>query len=438
MSSAVLQSGRFQIAYRAVLTWCLALYTIAVLTTMAGMEIFGWLSATLVLIAVIFMRKDLGLRTPVLEKIDWILIGLCAVICASALFKARDGVDKVFIIGTSRFVFLFLLLRIGFEIVGPLKLKKLMPWLLLLVAIIGVYAIYQNITGIDLIRGHRNPIQPDTFGGAVTYRARGMWDHPVRFGHSIALSLCFPAAFLLSRYNVPKWLRAVSVAALLFAGAGLILSFTRGAWMGFGAALFVMALYIGWRYVAAAAGLALVAAAILIAVSPQVRDRFGSFTRPSADYSSTARLDIWRANIEMFKDNPILGVGYGQNEYLITEYYEKLGITQQDGGHAHNNFIQFLSGTGLAGFLTYLAFSIVALMMAHRLIRVAQGADDKWLLSMGLAAMGAQIVIHVGGLTEASFKSAQINHQYFLILALMVALARAYAPQLSQAQTAHA
>ncbi len=424
MSDVASPESGFQKYYRIVLTWCLALYTIAALTTMAGMEIFGWLSATLVLIGVLFFKKDLGLRTPVLEKIDWILMGLCAVIIASALLKARDGVDKFFIVGTSRFVFLFMLLRIGFEIVGPLKLKKLMPWLLLIVAVIGVYAIYQNLTGIDLIRGHRNPIQPDTFGGAVTYRARGMWDHPVRFGHSIALSLCFPAAFLLSRYNAPKWLRAVSIAALLFAGAGLILSFTRGAWLGFGAALFLMALYIGWRYVAAAASLALVAALILIAASPQVRDRFSSFTRPRADYSSTARLDIWRANIEMFKDNPVLGVGYGQNEYLITEYYEKLGITQQDGGHAHNNFIQFLSGTGLAGLLTYLAFSFVAFMMAHRLIRRAQASGDQWLLSMGLAAIGAQAVIHVGGLTEASFKSAQINHQYFLILALMTALAR--------------
>lgn len=409
---------------RTALTITLTLYTIGVLTTMAGMEIFGWLSATLTLISVLFFRKDLDLRSPLFEKIDWVFIGLCLVIIASAVFKARDGVDKVFIVGTSRFVLLFLLLRLGIEIVSPLKLKTLMPWLLVIVAVIGVYAIYQNMTGIDLIRGARKPIQPDTFGGQLTFRARGMWDHPVRFGHSIALSLCFPVAFLLSTYNSPKWLRVVSVAALVTASAGLILSFTRGAWIGFGAAVFVMALYIGWRYVAAAIGAAVVGAVLIVALSPQVRDRFSSFTRPSQDYSSTARIDIWRANIEMFKDNPILGVGYGENETLITEYYEKLGITQQDGGHAHNNFIQFLSGTGAVGLLTYLAFSVLAFGMTHRLILHAKKVDDRWLLAMALAAIGAQMVIHVGGLTEASFKSAQINHQYLLILALMVALFR--------------
>lgn len=417
---------------RKILTWTLALYTIAVLTTMAGMEIFGWLSATISLIAVLFFRDELGLRKPLLEKIDYVLFGLCAIIIASAVFKAPPDADKVFIAGTSRFVFLFLLLRFAIEIVSAEKLKSLMPWLLVLVTLIGIYAIYQNITGTDLIRGSRNPIPPETFGGHLTYRARGMWDHPVRFGHSIALALCFPIAFLLSRFNVPRWLRIVCITALFAAGTGLILSFTRGAWLGLGAAAICMALYVGWRYVAAAGVIGAIAATILILASPQLRDRFSSFTRPSTDYSSTARLDIWRANIEMFKDNPILGVGYGQNEYLITEYYEKLGITQQDGGHAHNNFLQFLSGTGALGLLAYLAFSIVALMMTHRLIRRAKSANDSWLLAIGLGALGAQAVIHIGGLTECSFKSAQINHQYMLILALMVALSRQTQPKESR------
>lgn len=418
---------------RTALTCTLTLYTIGTLTTMAGMEIFGWLSAVLSLIGVVFFRKELNLRTPILEKVDWVFISLALIIIASAVFKARDGVDKFFIIGTSRFVFLFLLLRIGIEIASPQKLKSLMPWLLVLIAIIGIYAIYQNLTGIDLIRGARNPIQPDNFGGHVTFRARGMWDHPVRFGHSIALSLCFPAAFLLTSYSIPKWLRHISIIALIAAGTGLILSFTRGAWVGFGAAVVAMALYIGWRYVAAALVSVAAVAVVILSFSPQIRDRFSSFARPNTDYSSIARFDIWRANIEMFKDNPILGVGYGENETLITEYYEKLGITQQDGGHAHNNFLQFLSGTGALGLIAYLLFSGIALAMSHRLIVRAKSRRDPWLLSIGLAAIGAQAVIHVGGMTEASFKSAQINHQYLLILALMVAYFRQSSKQQAQA-----
>ena len=418
--------------YRTILTGTLTLYAIAVLTTMAGMEILGWLSAAIVIGGLVFARKTLALRQPLLGPIDYVLILLCAIIVASAYIAAPANADHVFIAGNSRFVALFILLRIGIEIASPAKAETLLPWLIGLVGLIGAYAIFQNMTGIDLVRGLQNPIQQEIFGGVPTFRARGMWDHPVRFGHSIALSLCFPVAYLLTGYvrgfRRPGLLRSVCLLSSIFAGAGLFFSFTRGAWIGFAAAVLVMSLYIGWRQFAKVVIIgSLVVAAILFS-STELRGRFQSMRQPHTDGSSTARLDIWRANIEMFKDHPVLGVGYGVNEDLITEYYEKLGITQHDGGHAHNNFIQFLSGTGALGFLTYLAFSILMLLLTHRTLRQARENEDHFLTAVALAAMGAQLVIHVGGLTEASFKSAQINHQYFLILALLIALTRARVP----------
>jgi O-antigen ligase len=413
---------------RAALTVTLSLYAIGTLTTMAGMEIFGWLSATIVLGSLLFMRKKLELRTPILTNIDYALFALCAVIIASAYIAAPADADHVFIAGNSRFVALFLLLRVGLEIISPRRAETLLPWLIGLVAVIGAYAVFQNATGIDLVRGTRNPIAKEIFGGVTTYRARGMWDHPVRFGHSIALSLCFPIAYILSGYfrsaRKPSALLVVCILATTLAGAGLFFSFTRGAWIGLAAAIFGMSVYAGWKYVLKVALLGtLVVGAILIS-SPELRGRFESLTQPRTDGSSTARVDIWRANIEMFKDHPVLGVGYGVNEDLITEYYERLGITQQDGGHAHNNFIQFLSGTGLLGFLSYMVFSIFALILTHRSILASKRSGDTFLYAVSLAALGAQLVIHIGGLTECSFKSAQINHQYFLILALLVSLAR--------------
>lgn len=398
---------------------------------MAGMEIFGWLSATLVLGGLIFWKEKLNLKRPLLTKIDWVLFALFAVVVASAFFAAPDASDKVDIIGSARFVFLFVLLRLGIEIVDPKRAEKLMPYLIGITAIVGIFAIQQNMTGIDLLRGARNPIQKDYFGDDVTYRARGLWNHPVRFGHSIALSLCVPLAYFLSGLifseksnHRRRVLWTVSVAALLLGGAGLFFSYTRGAWIGFAAAVVGMSLYAGWRIASRVMLAGALALAIGVAVTPNLQNRFKSFLKLQTDGSSVARLDIWHANIEMFKDHPVLGVGYGINEDLIGEYYTKLGINQVDRGHAHNNFLQFLSGTGILGFSTFVVFVVMMLWMTHLFIRRAQKIGDPFLLAVGLSAIGYQLVMHVGGLTECSFKSAQITHEYFLLLALLIALNR--------------
>ena len=425
----------------------LGLYVIASLTTMAGMEIFGWLTAALTLSALVSARIqrlsaisfDLSL-----DRLDLSLFALASAIVMSALFAEPENADRVFVAGTSRFVALYFFVRVAMQLTWSESVQsKFLIGIVFLIGAIGLYAVFQNQTGIDLIRGHRNPIQQELLGGALTYRARGMWDHPVRFGHSMALVLCLPLSVLLvsvqrstdaqtgdqgsstansrSRFAL---LMSASVFSLAAGTLGLLSSQTRGAWIGFAAAVVVSALLASRRFLLpslAALGVGGLAVSPFI---PGLSGRLFSILSPTSDNSGSARVDMWRANLEMFREHPFLGVGYGLNEDLILIYYKKLGIDQWDAGHAHNNFIQFLSGTGLVGFAAYLSFSAIALLMTLRLWRTAQSRRAFLPSVFALFALGAQAVMHVGGLTECSFKSAQITHQYFIAIAIAMAWLR--------------
>lgn len=409
-----------------VLKILLFLYALAVLTTMAGMEMFGWLSFVVILGFAIANRKSPWFKSPVLELGDKCLLALLVIIIASALIAAPDSSDKVFIIGNSRFVLLFLALRLGLEALSIEQIGKGLKILAMAIILISLYAISQHFTGKDLIRGAKDPISQVYTGGGTEFRSRGMWGHPVTFGHSMALSFTMCLGALAVFYRERRYLLIFGLASLL-AGVSLVYSYTRGAWIAVAAAIFVMSLYLG-RKVAIAS---IIGGALLIGggalSSPKFRDRLVSIVS-TTNQSNTERLDVWKANIAMFKENPVLGVGYGVNEEIIGDYYEKLGIQQEFGGHAHNNYLQFLSGTGLLGFLAFTAFSLVFLWMAHTLLRTLP-ADAKWARAITLGALGAQIALHVGGLTECNFKDAEVNHQYMLILALLTVIWRRFSPK---------
>jgi O-antigen ligase len=406
-----------------VLKTLLFLYALAVLTTMAGMEMFGWLSFVVILGFAIANRKNPWFKSPVLELGDKCLLALLVIIIASALIAAPDSSDKVFIIGNSRFVLLFIALRLGLEALSFEQIEKGLKILAMAIILISLYAISQHFTGQDLIRGAKDPISKVYTDSGISYRSRGMWGHPVTFGHSMALSFTMCLGALAVLFRERRYLVIFGLASLL-AGVSLVYSYTRGAWIAVAAAIFVMSLYLG-RKVAIAS---IVGGALLIGggalSSAKFRDRLVSIVS-TTNQSNTERLDVWKANIAMFKENPVLGVGYGVNEEIIGDYYEKLGIQQEFGGHAHNNYLQFLSGTGLLGFLAYTAFSLIFLWMAHSLLRTLP-ADAKLARAITLGALGAQIALHVGGLTECNFKDAEVNHQYMLILALLTVVWRRY------------
>lgn len=401
------------------LPYTLALYAVAVLTTMAGMEIFGWLSFALSVVILISDRS--WIKRPILEKSDWAFVGLMVVIIFSALIAAPAGSDTVFIIGNARFVLLFIILRLGLEFVGLKRMELFFRFLVVLVGLISAYTIFQHFTGIDYIRGHREPVSKVFFGDAFAFRGRGMWGHPVTFGHSMALSFCMVAAYAVTLPVKCRW-KWIAIAVSILSVLSLLWSYTRGAWIGVAAAAVVMTMYLGRRIAMLAAGSGMTALLLGVSLSSNFRARLASVVSLT-DTSNTQRLDVWRANIAMFLDHPILGVGYGVNEEIIGDYYTKLGIVQDFGGHAHNNYLQFLSGTGLLGFSAFLSATVLLLWMSHRLLREVPRSEF-WPRSLVLGALGAQIALHFGGLTECNFKDAEVNHQYMLILAVLTVVWR--------------
>jgi len=76
--------------------------------------------------------------------------------------------------------------------------------------------------------------------------------------------------------------------------------------------------------------------------------------------SNMIRVSQYKAAVYGFLEHPLFGLGYRNFEPHSVAIKLKYDLPFKDfGGHAHNNFLEFLAGTGLLGFIFVMAFFVL-------------------------------------------------------------------------------
>lgn len=427
------------------------------------MEALGWLLALSAIAEVLFKRVvgkqqiALGLGVGCAADVAAWLLWVVAIL--GVVINSRDDADAVYIIGNFRWVILLYgysyLLR-GYGLGGRAAqkfateptgfLRVLLPALVL----VSFYGIVQVFTGLDLIRPGRE-VHNLQLAGVNVFRASGFFNNPMTFAHLFILWFCLLAAYLIVGGGTKARRVWVSVGVAVV-GLSILLSLIRGVWIsGVAAALSMLWL---WRRRAFWLGLAATAVAVLIMVAtvPPLRDRLTSIFATDNVYNRD-RVVLWEANWEIFKTYPWFGIGYTENERRIGEFYQQMGVENGFKGHAHNVYLQFLSGTGLLGLLCYLIMMGSFLWASVRVWRAIpaagvaagpataagtgtraaagtlQSVATPWTRALVLGTFGAQVSLHVGGLTQNNFSDGEVTHNLMLILALVAYWAGATGPE---------
>lgn len=260
---------------------------------------------------------------------------------------------------------------------------------------------------------------PDEFAilGGRFYRAYGTFEQPNPFGGY--MGLIWPVALgiaLRGVYGVVR--RAYSVLRIEYWGAGtvaalalgaLVLSWSRGAWLG-AAAAGVAVLAVALRRPAASLAALLAAGLLVVALNAagllpdSIRARLTDFTQQfssfdvrgvnvnDANYSVIERLAHWQAAQNMIVDRPWLGVGFGNypaayDQYRVMKWPNPLG-------HAHNYYLNVWAETGLLGLAAYALLWLI--VMARALSLAARGdrsTSAPW-LAVGLIGAWAHLSVH--------------------------------------------
>lgn len=230
------------------------------------------------------------------------------------------------------------------------------------------------------------------------------------FGGMLMASLLIQLLFLKNGPKNPwHWV------SLFLVGFGLLLTETRGAWIGFLFGFAVLMWRLGKKGLLLG-GLAIVVSYFLIPHAVQDRIKSLSDIRPALSYkdgqvvnASQPRYLIWIAGIQIIRDHP-WGVGQGNLEHIYPSYRLHNGDLEPTVPHLHDNFLQVLVQNGWIGLAAYLFWIFSYYWTALRLnFKNADTKNLNWALICIFSA------VLVWGLTEYTFSHQFMNVQFFLL-----------------------
>ena len=203
---------------------------------------------------------------------------------------------------------------------------------------------------------------------------------------------------------LPGGFRAWSAPVWLLTATGLALTYTRGAWIGFGAGAAALLPMSRRGRLALLAGLLLLPGVFLLGPR-DLSNRFRSMFDPD-EAGIKERIYMWRSGLAMWRERPLLGWGPGgvKREY---PRYALLEAFKRRTGHVHNTPLQILVERGVLGLAAWLAIWIAFYRRSIGLLRALDPSRmrERALVSGSIAAVTGFLV---AGLSEYNFGDSEV------------------------------
>jgi O-antigen ligase len=269
-------------------------------------------------------------------------------------------------------------------------------------------------------------------------------DH-TSYGAILAM-IFFALGGVILRHGTNFALRFLYYGLFFLLGAGIILSYTRAAWLSVLVSLgilFVTLLRIKFRY------LLIFGVFILFYLAGQrvellhkleqnrqdssadLAEHVQSISNISTDDSNLERLNRWNAAIRMFRERPVFGWGPGTYMFKYAPFQlsrNKTLISTDFGnrGNAHSEYIGPLAESGVLGSLSFILIAVLSLITGYRVYHKLQ---DKRLKQVVLGVILGLITYLVHGVLNNFLDTDKASVLFWGFIAVFVSLDIYYLPE---------
>jgi O-antigen ligase len=252
--------------------------------------------------------------------------------------------------------------------------------------VVGLYAVFIQIF-ITYLQG-----RPQLSDGR--YGADGI--HPNHAAVMLGSGLAVAWLLAVGEKPLNTFWRVLNFSYILAALYGVMLTGSRGGFIACVPSLIVICIHLFRK-----PGSAVITAGIFFAAlpgllaNPSVQkniERIGSISESASADGFTGRGDRWKAAIEIFKDNPIIGVGAGGYRPATRDYgtYAIHSETGEPLG-AHSSYLQFASELGIVGLGIFLGLLLSIFLNYRKLLPGYRLAFMTGLLSLANAMISEMI-----------------------------------------------
>ena len=261
-------------------------------------------------------------------------------------------------------------------------------------------------------------------------------DH-TSYGAMIAFFLPLNVALFYIHKNT--WIRLLSFLMVLILSVGLILSFTRAAWVSLFIALIVFMflklkinrsiLFISPFVLSMI--LLLFSGSIIQTLEANKQDssdnlieHISSISNISTDASNMERINRWKCALKMFIEKPLFGWGPGTYQFQYSSFQlskDRTVISSNFGdmGNAHSEYLSTLCETGVIGFLSFVT---LVLAIVIRAINMYYATTDRLHSTWLLAIVTALISYFIHGLLNNFLDTDKASVAIWCCVSILIAM----------------
>lgn len=340
-------------------------------------------------------------KIAIAAEIKKYIIAAC-IFFLTTVFSAvgSDNPSAVFLFALNIWLWRFMVFLLIVCFVKKRKyLGRMLICVLLVFGVDGILSLYQ-------FASHSRP-----------FRGYGFSGNPLELSAIISMILPVLVVILLDQ-RFGKNVKIVAVFGLVGAIAELFGGWSRAAWL----VSFIVVSFSGFWYVRKKAKAMAVALIILCSIGgvmfalPHYTDRLATTFNTQLNGPNMARIRLWQFSIKAFKERPVNGIGLGNWKRGYFNYKKHNVKNPNLIPHAHNNYLQILSETGIIGLLGFLYFNIYFLYTSFK----------NWLFDFNpydlLVFTTFLSMIVLFGNTDFTLDSASVSRTFWFLLAVLLQL----------------
>lgn len=310
--------------------------------------------------------------------------------------------------------------------------KDKIKWIFLVFCICAsyetVFAFLQNFGAVEEISGwqdmsHLNPeeVMTRVYGTVKPYNPNLFGGYMLSLIPSfLVLPFIFDKTKFLFSWKIRPALLIIALLFGLLSITALVLTGCRGAYIGF---FFIVLTLVCILYkllkpelqktFTMLVGFGTLAISLIIVSTTALRARILSIFAMRSDSSNSFRFNVYQSCIQMFKDNWLLGIGCGnQNFREVYGLYMKTGF---DALSAYNIYLETAVESGIFALLAFISFLGVYIYKSFKFIFSNKTIEAVYVLSALLSIIG--MLTH--GFVDTVFFRPQIQFTFWIMVGII-------------------
>ena len=278
--------------------------------------------------------------------------------------------------------------------------------------VVSAYGVYQNYFGITAQIWQDSSMFADISGRVVS-----TLENPNVLAEYLILVIPFMIVSAILAGSIKKG--APFAVCTLFSAMCLLYTWSRGSWLGIIFALLILFVVINRKAIVVYLGMLLLLPFAPFVLPNAIVQRITTIGN-IADSSTSYRVSIWHASLDMIRDYMVSGIGVGQEAFrLVYPEYSLAGI--ESAPHSHNLYLQIGIGLGLVGLLVFLLVVFFFVQQCFTAIKQSEEKYVKLLAAGGLCAVAGFLL---NGLTDYVWYNYRVYLMFWLVISITVAVCR--------------